>query len=97
MDETQEPRPLEKLLTIDYAEMTDEEIEMVVEWRAQCKANEAEYQERMAQQQQALLVTIAAFKDVANAAAAQLTNLEKQAMQRLDDACKMETVDQIFE
>lgn len=97
MDETQEPRPLEKLLTLDYVEMTNDEIEMVIEWRAQCKANETEYQERMAQQQQALIVTIAAFKDAANAAAAQLTDLETQAMKRLDDACKMSTVEQIFE
>ena len=97
MDETQEPRPLEKLLTLDYEEMTSEEIEMVIEWRAQCKANETEYQERMAQQQQALLVTVAAFKDAANAAATQLADLETQAMKRLDEACKMGSVEQIFE
>lgn len=97
MDETQKPRPLDELLTLDYTEMTSEEIEIVIEWRAQCKARESEYQERMAQQQQALLISIATARETANAAAAQLADLEKKAMQRLDNACKMGSVEQIYE
>lgn len=43
----QEPRSINELVDLDYSEMTTEEIEIIIEWRAANKARDTAYRERM--------------------------------------------------
>lgn len=62
-----EPRSPEYLIDnfIPYSEMTDEEIEGVIEYRAVIKARDAEYEMRMAEHSAAMQEMIAANVKVA--------------------------------
>lgn len=44
---TTTPRDIRELLTLDYSEMTSEEIDLVVDWKAERKANEQAHIESM--------------------------------------------------
>lgn len=62
-----EPRSPEYLIDnfIPYSEMTDEEIEGIIEYRAAIKARDAEYEMRMAEHNAAMREMIAANAKVA--------------------------------
>lgn len=47
-NETTKERSLDELLNLTYAEMTDEEIERVVDYRAQIKARDTIYSQTLA-------------------------------------------------
>lgn len=48
MEEQHEERQIGKLLTLPYSEMTEEEIDRVVSFKAEVKADEAMHKEQMA-------------------------------------------------
>lgn len=47
MEEQQEERNIGKLLTLEYSEMTGEEIERVIEFKSDVKASERKHKESM--------------------------------------------------
>lgn len=48
-----EPRDINVLLHIPYSEMTDEEISLLVEWKSDVKARDAQFEQKMQQQREA--------------------------------------------
>lgn len=62
-----------------YAGMTDEEIDLVVEYRAELKHRDADYQERCAQNKALIDAQIEAWQKQAAAAVENLNKLAEQA------------------
>lgn len=90
-DETTEPRPLNELLLLDYSEMTSDEINIVIEWRAQIMARDATYQARLEQDEAMYAVLLAKLDDKANEARAAHDALAQKAAERLDAAIEAST------
>lgn len=91
MDETTEkapeaPRDINELIDLPYSEMTDEEIELVVEFKANVKARDAEHEARMAALHETMAESAAANAAIAQKADALLTELTAHAVQRYKEA-----------
>lgn len=90
-EETTEPRQLSELLLLDYSDMTEEEINIVIEWRAQIKARDSIYQERLEQDAAMYAVLLAKLDEKASEARAAHDELALQAAARLDAALEAST------
>lgn len=91
MDETTEnapeaPRDINELIDLPYSEMSDEEIELVVEFKANVKARDAEHEARMAALHETMAESAAANAAIAQKADALLTELTAHAVQRYKEA-----------
>lgn len=83
-----EKRTLDQLLNLEYNEMTDEEIERVVEYRAEIKARDAQYAAQLEELNQIgsnLYEQAKSANEQAQAAQEQLLNL---SLERLKKALK---------
>lgn len=91
MDKTTEKGPeatrgINELIDLPYSEMTDEEIELVVEFKATVKARDAEHEARMALLHETMAESAAANAAIAQKADALLTELTAHAVQRYKEA-----------
>lgn len=91
MDKTTEKGPeatrgINELIDLPYSEMTDEEIELVVEFKAAVKARDAEHEARMALLHETMAESAAANAAIAQKADALLTELTAHAVQRYKEA-----------
>lgn len=91
MDETTEKGPeatrgINELIDLPYSEMTDEEIELVVEFKAAVKARDTEHEARMALLHETTAESAAANAAIAQKADALLTELTAHAVQRYKEA-----------
>lgn len=91
MDKTTEKGPeatrgINELIDLPYSEMTDEEIELVVEFKAAVKAHDAEHEARMALLHETMAESAAANAAIAQKADALLTELTAHAVQRYKEA-----------
>ena len=91
MDKTTEkgpeaPRGINELIDLPYSEMTDEEIELVVEFKAAVKARDAEHEARMALLHETMAESASANAAIAQKADALLTELTAHAVQRYKEA-----------
>lgn len=86
-DAPEEPkeRSLDLLLTLSYSEMTDEEIERVIEYRAEIKKRDDEHDEKMAILENGMREEIAIHQDMADKAQAVLDRLIDHAIERFED------------
>lgn len=80
-----EPRTIDELIDLQYSEMTDDEIERLIDWKAEIKARDEQYKK-----QQEELAAMMAEKAAANKAAADssmelLNKLCAAAIKRCDD------------
>ena len=89
-DHAKEQRDVETLVDqkIPYSEMTEDEIESVIEYRAGILSNESSYQERMSANDTVMQIAANRFADVANRAEAMLSDSVNDAMERLNSAVK---------
>ena len=74
---------------IPYSDMTDAEIESVIEYKAQIKSREAEYQERMGEHSAMMQAAALRFASVADKAEGMLQAQSEAANARLDAAFKI--------
>lgn len=80
-----EPRTIDELIDLPYSEMTDDEIERLIEWKVEIKAQDEQYRK-----QQEELTAMMAEKAAANKAAADssmelLNRLCAAAIKRCDN------------
>ena len=77
------PRTIDELVDLPYSEMTEEEIDMLVEWKAANKARDDEHQRRMDALQAHFAEEIAIHRQAAAESKAVLDNLTAAALARL--------------
>lgn len=82
MDENK-PRDINELIDLPYSEMSEEEIELVVNFKAEVKARDTAFTERMEEQKRANEETLKINASIAAAAKAQLAELQQMAFDRL--------------
>lgn len=83
--EKHEERSLDLLLTLSYSDMTDEEIERVIDYRAEIKKRDDEFESRMALQKESLDAMIAIHEDMANKAQTALDAMTAHAIDRYNE------------
>lgn len=83
--EEQEERSLDLLLKLPYSEMTEEEIERVIEYRAEIKKRDDEHAEKMQMLKDAMNEEIEIHKDMANKAQTVLDELTAHAINRFNE------------
>lgn len=84
-NETMEERSLDKLLSLSYSEMTDEEIERVVEYKAKVKAEQEQHAaqlQAMEQRSQAICEQLKTQYEEAKQAQQAMMNLALQNLQK---------------
>ena len=77
------PRTIDELVDLPYSEMTEEEIELLVEWNAANRARDEEHQRRMDALQAHFAEEIAIHRQAAAESKAVLDNLTAAALARL--------------
>lgn len=77
------PRTIDELVDLPYSEMTEEEIDILVEWKATNKARDEEHQRRMEALQAHFAEEIAIHRQAAAESKAVLDNLTAAALARL--------------
>lgn len=85
-NEEKKPRGINDLIDLPYSEMTEEEIELVVEFKASVKARDAQHAEAMKVLQDGINAEIAIHQEMANKAMDTLNALTKHAINRFEDA-----------
>lgn len=85
MDENTQERTIDELMDLPYSEMTDEEIERVVEFKAANIARDAEHVARMDALHEALEVEIGLHRDMADTAQTKLEELTAHAISRFEN------------
>lgn len=83
--ETEKPRDINKLLNLSYSEMTDEEIETVIEYKVSQQVESQEYRERMEIAQSESDQAVEVLKAKAEADTAFLQQLTQHAISRFED------------
>ena len=78
------PRTIDELVDLPYSEMTEEEVELIVEWKAANKARDEEHQRRMEALQAHFAREIAIHRQAAAESKAVLDNLTAAALSRLE-------------
>ena len=78
------PRTIDELVDLPYSEMTEEEVELIVEWKAANKARDEEHQRRMDALQAHFAEEIAIHRQAAAESKAVLDNLTAAALARLE-------------
>lgn len=81
-----EPRTINELIDLPYSEMTEEEIALVVEFKAAVKARDAEHEARMSALHDALAEQTEIHRVMADTAQAKLEDLTAHAIGRFEDA-----------
>lgn len=76
-------RKIDQLIDLPYSEMTDEEIELVVEWKASVKARDDAFRQQRDEQRAYNEAMLAVLKTTAATAQNQLDDLVQQALDRL--------------
>lgn len=74
-------RTIDELIDLPYSEMSEAEIDLIVEFKATCKARDAEYQERMQILKDTMNAEIEIHKQAANVASANLDELTRLALE----------------
>ena len=85
MEEKQ--RTVDQLKDVPYTEMTEAEIESVIDFKAKALASESAYQEREQVRAAELQSVTARWADVAAKAESMLSDMREEARKRLDAAC----------
>lgn len=80
------PRTINELIDLPYSEMTEDEIALVVEFKAEIKARDAEHEARMEALQRTMAENAAANREIAQKADALLTELTAHAVERYKEA-----------
>lgn len=83
--EQRKPRTINELIDLPYSDMTEEEIERVIEFKAQNKARDAEHEARMTALHEALQESINIHRTMAEASQAKLEELTAHAIGRFED------------
>ena len=78
------PRTIDELVDLPYSEMTEEEVELIVEWKAANKARDEEHRRRMEALQAHFAEEIAIHRQAAAESKAVLDNLTAAALARLE-------------
>ena len=78
------PRTIDELVDLPYSEMTEEEIDLLVEWKAANRARDEEHQRRMEALQAHFAEEIAIHRQAAAESKAVLDNLTAAALARLE-------------
>lgn len=86
------PRSLDVILNLDYSELTSEEIDRVVEWKAEQKAKSEEFEKQDKEAEEAMEKVLAEYQATADAAAAELKSMQDSALNRLARASRGELV-----
>lgn len=86
MSETQNPRPIDDIIDLPYSELTEEEIELVIDYKAQIKARDEQFAARMKAQRQASLQSIQIAQAAAQRDKTAFDNLVNAAYARLETA-----------
>lgn len=86
MDENKDIRTIDELIDLPYSEMTDEEIELVVNFKASVIAREEEYKQRMQMLHDQMQEKIEIHREAANRSSEQLNRLTKLALDRFEKA-----------
>lgn len=89
------PRDLNVLLGLDYSDMTSEEIELVVNFRAEVRARDAAFLEEHEQRLAYMATVTAKWVEAADSAKAEFDRQVQAASDRLDKS--FELVDRIRE
>lgn len=84
--ENTEERSLDELLLLSYSEMTEEEIERVIEYKSDIKARDTAYQELMDQMSELRQTQIAKLDEIANASREEFYTYADAAYARLSAA-----------
>lgn len=79
-------RKIDQLIDLPYSEMTNEEVELVVEWKASIKARDEAYARQREENRAYNEAMLAVLKANAADAQNQLDELVKQAIARLGSA-----------
>lgn len=85
-EEKAPPRDINKLLDLPYSEMTEEEIALVIEYKAAIKARDEAHEEAMRLLKEGMEREIAANQEMADKAQAMLEELTRHAINRFEDA-----------
>lgn len=78
----EKPRTINDLIDLPYSEMTEDEIALVVEFKANIKARDAEHEARMEALHESMAESAAANREIAQKADALLTELTAHAIER---------------
>lgn len=84
--EKPKPRKIDEIIDLPYSELTDEEIESLVEFKAECKTRDALYSEQMRMIQDNLAEMARANQEIAEKAERQLQELTQHAIKRFEVA-----------
>ena len=79
-----EPRSINKLIDLPYSEMTDEEIEIVIEFKAAVRARDAIYSQEMQAIKDSLEETSAMHLALAQSIEQTLADMTKHAIERYE-------------
>lgn len=82
--EPESPRDIDVLLNLDYSEMSEEEIRIVVEYRANIIARDREHQERMNMLREHMAEQAAIHREMAEDAQKRLDELTRHAIDRFE-------------
>lgn len=88
MDENEKPKPrkIDEIIDLPYSELTDEEIESLIEFKSECKTRDALYSEQMQMIQDNLAEMARANQQIAEKAERQLQELTQHAIKRFEVA-----------
>lgn len=89
VEDKPKPRTVDQLKDVPYSEMTDEEIESIVTFKARNLARDSAYQEQQEIVYAAMMANVARWRDIADKADARLDEMREDAQARLDAACGM--------
>lgn len=84
-EETEE-RDINKLLDLPYSEMTEEEIERVVEWKAQVKARDEQFEKTLEAIKEASEAQLKILQEQADKDAARADALLQASIERMNKA-----------
>ena len=85
MSDEVKQRTIDQLHDVPYSEITDAEIESVIEFRAQSKADDAAFAERMEACMTAQLANVASWKAIADKAESYLDEIAERSRSRLKE------------
>lgn len=88
-EEAKNERPIEDLLKLPYSELTDEEIDRVVEAKAQMAALDSAFEQVQADYQAAMALNVATWRQTAQAANDHLQGLKADAQEAYRTALQL--------
>ena len=80
------PRTIDELIDLPYSEMTEEEIALVVDFKAEVKARDAQHAARMEAIQESIAENAAVHRAMAEKADDLLTKLTEHAIEQYNEA-----------